>query len=339
MIGKREENHEENCAHLCSACAGLSINSSPQNHLPAWQMQVSRHPTVVLSREWAAKPAQQIPLGVEATGAQLLWSQGFRGQNIMVGVIDIGIHPHPDFQNRVKIRRNYTGESGLPKEIHGTHVAGTIGANGGVKGVAPQVLLADYRVLGNDGSGTNEAITKAIRDAVEDGCDVINMSLGGPYPNPPMRAAIRYAVACGVVVVCAAGNDGDGDVATNEFSWPAMNPETLSVGAVQFRKGSPNTVRAAYFSSSNREVDVCAPGVGVESTGNDGGYLVLDGTSMATPHVVGMMALLIQKSRQGNNYDTTYDFYKQLRGLAKDIGLPGWDHQYGHGFVTFNPTI
>jgi len=290
-------------------------------------------------RERGAVPVQQIPLGVQATGAELMWAQGFRGQNVMVGVIDSGILPHRDFEDRVKIRRNYTGETGLPQEIHGTHVAGTIGANGAIKGVAPKVWLAEYRVLGNGGSGTNETITKAIRQAVEDGCDVINMSLGGPAPNPPMRAAIRYAMACGVAVVCAAGNEGDGNDITTEFLWPAMNPETLSVGAAEFMKGSPNTARAAYFTNSNLEVDICAHGVAVESTGANHGYITLSGSSMASPHVAGMFALLIQKSREEGEYRSTYDFYRQLRELAKDIGLPGWDASSGQGLVTFRDTL
>lgn len=152
-----------------------------------------------------------VPPGVSLTGAPLLWEQSIKGRGILVGVIDTGIdRTHPDLKDQVVIARNYVNDKTDPTEwnMHGTHVAGTIAANGFLKGVAPEARLADYRVLGVDGSGGVDGITKAIRQAVVDGCHILNLSLGSPSDYPPMHEAIKYAVAKNVLVVAAVGTQG-----------------------------------------------------------------------------------------------------------------------------------
>ena len=127
-------------------------------------------------------------------GADIFWGKGFKGENIRIGIIDTGIDStHKDL--KIKKRRDYVNDNASPKEynVHGTHVAGIIAANGILKGVAPHAELFDYRVLDKNGSGNYNSIIKAVYDAVKDGCDIINMSLGGPYPHNALKKALKYA--------------------------------------------------------------------------------------------------------------------------------------------------
>lgn len=274
-----------------------------------------------------------IPLGVLASGAEQMWAQGYNGKNILVGVIDTGIMEHPDLDGKVIIRRVYTGESGPPKNIHGTHVAGTIAANGKLRGIAYGAQLADYRVLNANGEGSYDWITKAIRQAVDDGCHIINMSLGGPLDDPIMRLAIDYAHKKGVIVCVASGNEGDGNHHTDEFSYPAMYPNVISVGAAKY---NGNETTPCKFTNSNHEVDCCAHGDNVISTCENGKYLSMSGTSMACPHISAVAALIIEKGVDG---DISTAVHREIKNLAKDIYVPGRDNATGFGFVTFNNTL
>ena len=273
-----------------------------------------------------------IPKGISVIGAPKMWSRGIDGTGVLVAVIDSGIGTHPDLANKVVLRRVYTGETGTPQENHGTHVAGTIAADGVIRGVAYKAKLADYRVLSNNGSGNYDWIVKSVYDAVYDGCDVINMSLGGPGDYPPLRAAIQHAYNAGVPVIVAAGNEGDGNVYTNEYSYPAMYASTCSIGAVNYN-GIGSTTRPAYFTNTNYEVDCCSQGVSVVSTVPGDSYAYLSGTSMSAPHIAGAAALLIQQHRTNGSTYTTANIYDQLKSLAKDVYLPGTDNATGKGFV------
>jgi len=277
-----------------------------------------------------------IPKGVSVIGASTMWSRGINGSGVIVAVIDTGIATHLDLLGKVVIRRTYTGEITPPLNSHGTHVAGTIAANGLIRGVAYQALLGDYRVLSNSGSGNYDWIVKAVYDAVYDGCDVISMSLGGPVDYPPLRTAIQYAVNLNVPVIVAAGNEGDGNIYTNEYSYPAMYSTTHSVGAANYN--GANTL-PAFFTNSNNEVDCCSQGVNVISTIPGNLYAYMSGTSMAAPHISGAAALLIQQYRSTGTSYTASKVYSDLALLSKDIYIPGNDNATGKGFVTFNPTL
>lgn len=279
-----------------------------------------------------------IPKGVNAVGAPREWSLGLDGTGVLVGVIDSGIAPHPDLNGKVLLSRTYTGESGLPQEAHGTHVAGTIAANGAIRGVAYNARLASYRVLDNRGSGTLDNVIKGVFAAINDRCHVINLSLGGTYNYPPLASAMKAAYDARVVVIVAAGNSGDGNNSTNEISYPGAYPTVECVGAADYN-GSATAPVPASFSSSNSEVDCCSQGVYVLSTVLNNGYAYMSGTSMATPHIAGVAALLVQKYRRsGLNY-TTQQIYNDITRLCKDIYLPGRDNTTGYGFATFNPTL
>lgn len=134
-------------------------------------------------------------------------------------------------------------------------------------------------MLGVEGGGSYLSITRAIYQATLDGCHIINLSLGGPFAYHPMHAAIQNAVENGVLVVAAVGNEGDRNPATEEISYPGYYHEVCGAGAVQISTSAddPSTIKDAYFSNTNREVDVAAPGWQVWST-IPGGYAAYSGT-------------------------------------------------------------
>jgi subtilisin len=238
------------------------------------------------------------------------------GHGVKVGVIDSGVATnHPD----LKIaggRNTVTGEN--PNDVgdnggegHGTHVAGIIAARGsaptGVRGVAPGVTLMSYRVFGKKGGGaSNFAIAKAIDTAVADGCDVLNMSLGGGNPDPLTQEAIAAARAAGTIVLAANGNDDRAPV-----SFPASDDMCLAVSAMGHRGTFPSNSEpagsvakpfgkdkkdfVAEFSNIGPDTDVTGPGVGVISSVPTG-YGVMSGTSMACPAATGAAARLLARA-------------------------------------------
>ncbi len=280
-----------------------------------------------------------LPDNVWVTGAPLMWGQKIQGTGCKVGVIDTGVdNSHPDLAGKVLLRRDYVKDGVSPSKFnpHGTHVAGTICANGKIKGVAPLATIIDYRVLDVKGSGSFVAVTQAILDAISDGCSIINMSLGGAYDYIPMHEAIKKAVQSNVLVVVASGNDGP-----NRVSFPAYYPEVVSVGAVNFDRNSSkiNLPSTPWFSNSNREVDVAADGWRVLST-VPGGYSYFTGTSMATPCVSGVACLLWDRfrKRMGRN-PTGQELTTALKSMTIDILQEGVDQVSGTGFVTFYPEL
>ncbi|MBP8809747.1 MAG: peptidase S8 [Kofleriaceae bacterium] len=183
---------------------------------------------------------------------------------------------------------------------HGTHVTGTIAQathNGkGVAGVARNVRIMPLKVLGGNGSGSVAGIADAIRYAADNGAKVINMSLGGPFPSRVLKKAVQYAHDKGVVVVCAAGNES-----RNKVGYPAAYPGAIAVAST---RGDEAT---AFYSNYGKDIDVAAPG-GDTRNGDGGGvlqntikigdptssgYYAFQGTSMASPHVAGVAALIV----------------------------------------------
>lgn len=245
--------------------------------------------------------ADEIPYGVKALEAPQVWERGEKGKGIVIAIIDTGIdRNHPDLKDRIIGGRNFTNE-GPPEDFsdangHGTHVAGTICAseNGtGVVGIAPEADLLILKVLGTDGSGSYDWIINAInyatnwRGASGEKVRIMNMSLGGSTDLPELHEAIKNAVNNDIVVVVASGNEGDSNEQSFEFGYPAMYNECIEVSAHDENYG------LAYFANNNLLVDVIASGVSVLSTYPNSSYARLSGTSMATPHVTGAIALLI----------------------------------------------
>ena len=278
----------------------------------------------------------EIPKGVELIRAPEMWEQS-TGKDITVAILDTGCDTdHPDLQNRIIGGRNFTQDDGGNPAIfedyngHGTHVAGTIAAtqnNAGVVGVAPEANLLILKVLGKNGSGQYDWIINAIHYAIEQKVDIISMSLGGPTDVKELHDAIKDAVVNHqILVVCAAGNEGDGDSSTDEFDFPGSYNEVISVGAVDLDRHS------SYFTNSNNEVDLVAPGEKITSTYLNGSYATLSGTSMATPHVSGTLALLKDlSSKQFERELTEPELYAQL--IKRTVPLGNSPKVEGNGLI------
>lgn len=234
---------------------------------------------------------------------------------VTVGVLDTGVGPHSDLNVAGGVN-TVTGEQPADYadiEGHGTHVAGLIGSNGapptGLRGVAPDVQIRVYRVFGSGGQGaTNYAILKALILAVGDGCDIVNLSLGGGPHDPIVEEGIRDAREEGMLTVIAAGNDGRSVVsypAAYRFATPvtAMGREgsypSGSVDEASVLRPPSSTVDSkefiADFSNIGQQVFATGPGVGVLSTLPNNTFGPMSGTSMAAPVLAAVAACLLSR--------------------------------------------
>ncbi|GAA2583618.1 hypothetical protein GCM10010435_71760 [Winogradskya consettensis] len=251
------------------------------------------------------------------------------GSGVVVAVIDTGVDAtHPDLAGHILPGIDYvagtTGAS-IDPNGHGTHVAGTIAAitgnDVGISAVAPDARIMPIRALGADGSGNMADVAKGIVYAADHGADIINMSLGADEEITAMTNAITYARGKGVTVVAAAGNDGENGSPVN---YPGADPGVIAVAATD------SSDQVAPFSNRGSYVDIAAPGVQILSTYPTGsGYATDSGTSMATPHVAAVAAL-IKAYRPAATPD---QIEQTLEDTAVDLGVAGKDTGYGWGRV------
>jgi thermitase len=245
-----------------------------------------------------------------------------------VGIVDTGIlSSHEDLAGKTadcgqSVAGGISAGACVDDNGHGTHVAGTIAGianNGrGVAGVAFNSPLSICKALsGPLGQGTTADVASCITWLTDRGVRVISMSLGGGAATT-LRNAVRYAAQRNVLLVAAAGNDGSATL-----HYPAAYAEVVSVAATDSRD-----VRAT-FSNANADVEIAAPGVAIVSTYNDGGYRSLTGTSMATPHVSGVAAVI----RTRNPALTAAQARAKLDASVDDKGAAGRDSAYGFGRV------
>jgi major intracellular serine protease len=264
------------------------------------KMETPKMKLIPFKVEGLQTKTEEIPYGVNMHQAPEIWETGEQGKDIVVAVLDTGIDTkHPDLKDNIIGGRNFTPEGWGHDNFedgngHGTHVAGTISANGKIKGVAPESKILALKVLDRHGSGNYWSIIEGLRYATNwkgpkgERVRIINMSLGGPVNDPKLEQAILDACAKGIVVVVASGNEGDANEETMEFGFPALINECITVGACDQNK------KIAYFSNNSLQVDVTGAGVDVLSTYPASTYARLSGTSMATPHISGILALLIK---------------------------------------------
>jgi thermitase len=251
-----------------------------------------------------------------------------------VGIVDTGIQlNHPDLSGKVASAdcggRGFGGSIVTGKcndgNGHGTHVSGTIAAkannNQGVAGVSFNSPLAMCRALNRVGVGSTNTVANCIIWLHDRGAEVISMSLGGG-DSSTLKAAVDYAwdggSASGSVIVAAAGNNGN-----STLSYPAAYGNVVSVAATD------DEDKRASFSNANSDVEIAAPGVDILSTWKGSGYMTISGTSMATPHVAGVAALI----RDRYPTSTASQIVSKLRAAVDDLGAAGRDNLYGFGRV------
>src|SRR4051812_1983151 len=274
------------------------------------------------------------PEGWDAAGLGAFPSTG----GVKVGVVDTGIlATHEDLTGKLANCAQSRGVGGIlagsiregscaDDNGHGTHVSGTITGNAnngkGVAGVAFNSPLAMCRALGGPlGSGSTSDVANCITWLSDKGASVISMSLGAG-DSTTLHNAVNYAwkSGSGAVIVAAAGNDGDATL-----NYPAAYAEVVSVAATDNRDAR------ASFSNANADVEIAAPGVNVLSTynGSNSSYTTLSGTSMATPHVAGVGAII----RDRNPAFTAAQARSKLDASVDDLGTAGRDQQFGFGRV------
>lgn len=254
--------------------------------------------------QWNLKPIQ----------AEKAWSAGLTGKNVKVAVIDTGISAHDELTvsggtSTVSYTSSYSDDNG-----HGTHVAGIIGAKHndyGIDGIAPGVQLYAIKALDQNGTGDLESILKGIDWSIEHGVNVINMSLGTSTDSQILHDAVDKAYQKGILLVAASGNDGNG----HPVDYPAAYSSVIAVSATDEENG------IAGFSNTGAEVEFSAPGTSIISTYLHQQFAAGSGTSQATPHVTGMLALL-----------------KQLYPNETSAGLRQQLQLFGYGLIQYKET-
>lgn len=277
----------------------------------------------------------QYDLKPATTDMERAWDTTTGSTSVKVCVADTGqFRGHQDFQGVAWGEwRDFVGgkANAYDDNGHGTHVTGTIGAatnNGkGIAGIA-HVTIAGAKVLNRQGSGTVSGVANGITWCADTGAHVINLSLGGGYSST-IEAAVNYAAGKGVLVVAAAGNSGP---CSNCVDYPARLPAAFAVACT-----NAGNAQCSY-SSEGPEVDIAAPGDRIASTypplsscgkRNTNCYVLMSGTSMSTPHVAGLAALV----KSANPAFTAADLRSRITSTALDLGAAGSDAEFGAGLI------
>lgn len=256
---------------------------------------------------------------------ELGWNISKGAGDVPVGIVDTGVDMnHPDLKDHLMSGYNVVDASASPMDDvgHGTHVAGVVAAivnnNRGVAGMTWMNPVLPVKVLDHTGAGNTYAVAEGIIWAADHGAKVINLSLGNYADANFLHDAIKYAFDKDVVIVAASGNDN-----TEKPGYPAAYPEVLAVAATDANKNR------ASFSNFGDYIDVAAPGVGIASTYPDNQYAALSGTSMASPHVTALAALI----RSVNPLLKNTEVMDIIRQTAEDLGPAGKDKFYGYGQI------
>jgi subtilisin family serine protease len=311
----------------------------------------------------ASEPAHEADLpgaawGVDAIGALATWgSYAARGRGVVVAVLDTGVDlQHPDLAGKVVATQVFGPDGAASPDAmsdnngHGTHVCGILAggdASGKWIGVAPEASLAVAKVANDSGLATDAAVLAAVSWALEQGAAVINLSLSGNVAGPETPAVYTSAFATcvrrGAAVVAAVGNRGAGTSGS-----PGDDFLTLAVGAVDpegniagFSGGLTQVVRTSMIFPAEAlpltyvKPELCAPGVGVLSAAPGGEWATLSGTSQASPHVAGGMAILLSATTIGHlpAIQRPRMLADLLLGTVDELGEGGQDNRYGYGRI------
>jgi subtilisin family serine protease len=290
------------------------------------------------------------PIKVNAPAA---WDVTIGENNIIVAVLDTGVQlDHDDLASQLWVNPGEVPDNGLdddgnghaddiygwhfghdadenPYESnnvtddhgHGTHVTGIIAARGnnglGIAGMAWGCQVMVVKVLDHTGDGYYSDVANGLVYATDNGAHIANLSLGGPERSQLMEDAVAYASTRDTIVIAAAGNAG------SAVLYPAAYGDAVAVAATDQED------QRVTFSCHGPEVDLAAPGSLIYSTCLGNGYCYKSGTSMATPHVAGLAALL----RSEYPDDTSSQILERMRSSAQDVDSPGWDEYTGWGRI------
>lgn len=311
----------------------FSIAGAPQT-IALTVISVQSDPRVVLAQPnyvYATQGARQTNIEalqyglkkIRADVAQTLST----GKGVKVAVLDSGVDSdHPCLKGRVIDKKSFVDGDEDFRDVHGTLVAGIIAANParGLRGVAPDAKIMALKVCkprsnnSIEADGTSQTIAQGLDYAILRQANVINLSLGGPR-DPLINQLVKEAYARGIAIVAAAGNGGP----TARPLYPAALAKVIAVSAIDMNDQLyPSAARGEY-------VDLVAPGVEVFSALPGNKFSPFTGTSMAAPHVTGVIALILQKSPAVSPAEMS----ALLEKAARDLGSPGKDDLFGSGCV------
>ncbi|MFF2286127.1 S8 family serine peptidase [Peribacillus butanolivorans] len=267
-------------------------------------------------------------------GTQAAWTKSMGSKEMVVAIIDDGIdrnhedlkgkidHPYDAVRNRKNI---------VPAGEHGTHIAGIIAGSAnndlGGTGVAPNIKIMPINVFKGEYADTADII-EAIHYAVQQGADIINMSLGDTRYSEALNKAVQEAYSKGLMIVAAAGNEGDMGKSVQRV-YPAAFSHVISVAATDSKD------KRTSYSNYHSTVDIAAPGDYILSTLPNNRYGWMSGTSMATPMVAGVAALIWSNEPKLTKYEVEYRLYDS----AIDLGTKGKDIYYGNGRVNAKKAL
>ncbi len=309
----------------------LKLQDTVVLHVPKGQAnglakQLAKNPNVQYAEEDAKAQALDIPndpdfsnqWGLTKILAPNAWNVTHGSASTLIAIDDTGIDgAHPDLSGKIVSRANFTTDPDEDNNGHGSHVAGIAAAqtnNGiGVAGTAYNTKLLSVKVLDSNGSGYYSWIANGITWSADNGAKVINLSLGGSASSQTLQSAVNYAVGKGVVVVAAAGNNGN----TQPF-YPANYSNVISVAATD------SNDHKASWSNFGSWVVIAAPGVNILSS-YQGGYSYLSGTSMATPFVSGVTGLIWSQHPTWSESQVV----SKLENSADKIAGTGTNWKYG----------
>ncbi|MCK5320350.1 S8 family serine peptidase [Candidatus Parcubacteria bacterium] len=268
--------------------------------------------------------------GVKHIGAGIVHGNN-QGTGIKVAVLDTGIdYNHIEFKENYAGGRDFVNNDSDPMDDngHGTHVAGTIAAENndiGVVGVAPEAQIYAYKILNKRGRGDVSTVIAVLDQAIVDEIQVTNNSYGSSLYVEAVKEAFDVAANDhGMIHIASAGNSGDDLGIGDNVGYPARYESVIAVAATD-----SDDVRAR-FSSTGSAVEISAPGVGILSTYPGNRLATMSGTSMASPHVAGTVALML---KSGVSSD---DIRERLQNTADDLGDSNW---YGYGLVDADEAV
>ena len=257
--------------------------------------------------------------GMYKVEAPAAWDTTTGSATVTVAILDTGVdQDHPDLVGKIAKNANFTTSRTVDdRHGHGTHVAGIAAAatnNGiGVAGLGYDSSIMNVKVLGDDGSGYYSWVINGIIWAADNGAQVINMSLGGSVSSSALQDAVNYAWSKGAVITAAAGNSG-----SSSPLYPAYYANCMAVAATDSYDRKPS------WSNYGDWVDVAAPGVSILSTVKGNSYGYMSGTSMASPHVAGLAALVFTTVGDDNDNGLLNDEVRdRIESTCDDIGVSG----------------